>query len=178
MDENLKINCCIVLIVASTVLLITAIKSRRWWVRPWILKRTRESRGCLNLINQEFLVCKDLGSFKNYLRMDKPTYEKLLSLVENDIQVQNTHMRESLSASDRLTITLRCLATGESYQSLHYTFRVGQSTISELIPVVCKAIYNNLKNEYLKVSESKMSINYYYYYCDNFFRSLTLQLSG
>ncbi|KAG5860736.1 hypothetical protein JTB14_038441 [Gonioctena quinquepunctata] len=60
-------------------------------------------------------------------------------------------MRESISARDKLTITLRFLATGESYRSLMYTFRMADSTISLFVPEVCRAIYNSLKEEYLQV---------------------------
>ncbi|KAG5873935.1 hypothetical protein JTB14_014535 [Gonioctena quinquepunctata] len=60
-------------------------------------------------------------------------------------------MRESISARDKLTITLRFLATGESYRSLMYTFQIADSTISLFVPEVCRAIYNSLKEEYLQV---------------------------
>ncbi|KAK4882509.1 hypothetical protein RN001_005828 [Aquatica leii] len=59
-------------------------------------------------------------------------------------------MRECISARDRLTVTLRFLATGESYKSLMFSFRIGHSTISQFVPEVCTAIYNSLKAENLK----------------------------
>ena len=42
--------------------------------------------------------------------------------------------------------------TGESYQSLQYTFRVAKSTISDMVPEVCQAMYKELKEEYIQVS--------------------------
>lgn len=40
---------------------------------------------------------------------------------------------------------------GDSYKSLMYLFRIPANTISIIIPEVCQAIYDVLKDEYLKV---------------------------
>ena len=44
-------------------------------------------------------------------------------------------------------ITLRYLATGMSYKSLEFDFRVAQSTVSLFVPAVCKAIYQEYRHE-------------------------------
>ncbi|KAK9701028.1 hypothetical protein QE152_g30850 [Popillia japonica] len=59
-------------------------------------------------------------------------------------------MRESISARHRLDVTLRFLATGETYRSLMYSTRIHETTISKIIPETCSAIYKRLKGEYLK----------------------------
>ncbi|KAG7155344.1 hypothetical protein Hamer_G024367 [Homarus americanus] len=38
----------------------------------------------------------------------------------------------------------------DSYRSLMYTFRIPVTTISKIIPEVCKALYEILKEDYLK----------------------------
>lgn len=48
-------------------------------------------------------------------------------------------------------ITLRFLATGNSYKSLEYSFRVAHNTISKFIPEVCSAIYEEYQDEIFKV---------------------------
>lgn len=44
----------------------------------------------------------------------------------------------------------RYLATGESYRSLHHQFRVGTTTISNIIPEVCSAIWETMRRTYIK----------------------------
>lgn len=58
-------------------------------------------------------------------------------------------MREPVSPEEKLAITLRFLATGESYESLMYQFRVHKSTISKFIPTVCHAIFNKFKDRFM-----------------------------
>ncbi|KAL1473094.1 hypothetical protein MTO96_038930 [Rhipicephalus appendiculatus] len=63
-------------------------------------------------------------------------------------------MRPSVPAKTRLQITLRCLATGETHHSLSRQFRVGHSTVNQLIEETCVAIYLELKAEFLKSSKT------------------------
>lgn len=43
--------------------------------------------------------------------MDENTFKVILEKVTPLIQKQNTHLRESIAASERLSVTLRYLAT-------------------------------------------------------------------
>lgn len=89
--------------------------------------------------------------YHNVVRMSAEPFDLILRLVTPHIEKQNTMMRPSISAADRLALTLRYLATGESFRSLQYLFRIPQPTISSIIPEVLEAIYNVLVGEYLKV---------------------------
>lgn len=51
----------------------------------------------------------------------------------------------------KLVITLRYLATGNSYRSLAFSFRVAHNTISLLVQEVCKAIYAEYQRELLTI---------------------------
>lgn len=55
--------------------------------------------------------------------------------------------RTPLEPGLKLVVTLRYLATGNSYKSLEYSFRVSNSTISQFIPQVCAAIYEEYREE-------------------------------
>ena len=63
--------------------------------------------------------------------------------------------RDPISVEEKLAITLRFLATGESYISLRYQFRISDSAISLFIKPVCDVIYDELKEEYLKMPSTE-----------------------
>lgn len=64
-------------------------------------------------------------------------------------------MREAIAAREKLALTLRFLATGESYSSLHYQFRISVSSIALIVPEVCQAVYDALKDEFLHIPENE-----------------------
>ncbi|XP_046666546.1 uncharacterized protein LOC124358292 [Homalodisca vitripennis] len=78
----------------------------------------------------------------------------ILGRIEGKIAKTDTNFRECVPASVRLAITLRFLASGDSYGSLMYLFRVSKPTISLLVPEVCRAIVEALQ-EYVKMPENE-----------------------
>ena len=97
---------------------------------------------------------KDCEFHYRYLRMSKERFEHLYSLVEAKIKKKDTNFRKAIPARQRLVIALRYLATGCSQQTLSYSFRVGRTTISNILTEVCSAIYEALSNIYLKPPSS------------------------
>ncbi|KAM4053475.1 uncharacterized protein ACNLHF_006145 [Anomaloglossus baeobatrachus] len=83
--------------------------------------------------------------FTSFCRLTIPAFDRLLAIVHSDLCYADTRMRRSVSAEERLLITLRFLATGESYTSLHLQFRVGKSTISEIVRCTCGVIWQKLQ---------------------------------
>lgn len=53
-----------------------------------------------------------------------------------------------------MAITLRFLATGDSYKSLSYAFRVAHNTISYSVPATCRAIVAVYGDEELQVPQT------------------------
>lgn len=121
-------------------------KKRNLWCKEWLLKRNKYSH--TNLLNELRITPKD---FNNYLRMNENTYLHLLSLVTPLIQKQNTVMRDAISPHERLTATLRFLATGRTYECLKYSTIISPQSLSTIIPETCEAIYTVLHEEYLNV---------------------------
>lgn len=66
----------------------------------------------------------------------------------------DTNMRQAIPSQIRLAVTLRYLATGDSYTTLMYLFHISKQSISKIIPEVCKSIIDALK-EYVKVRVNK-----------------------
>nr|CAI5865359.1 unnamed protein product [Callosobruchus analis] len=92
--------------------------------------------------------------FQNFTRMSSTDFEELLLMVGPIIRKINTNMREAIPEKVRLAICLRYLASGDSYRSLMYTFKISDSTISLIVPEVCNALNEVLKG-YIKVPSTE-----------------------
>lgn len=123
-------------------------KPRRWWVRPWILRRRYEGASVKLLVEW---ARDDLDTYKNHLRMSEEKFEELLLKVSTSIQKKKTLLRDALPARLKLQVTLKYLATGDSFPSLSALYRVPKNSISQFLPDVCKAIYHSLE-DFIKVS--------------------------
>ncbi|XP_068115097.1 uncharacterized protein [Hyperolius riggenbachi] len=77
--------------------------------------------------------------------MSIPNFDELLVLLTPHIAHQRTNMRRMICPAQRLLLTLRYLATGNSFTSLHYHFLLGISTIQGIVHETCKAIWNVLQ---------------------------------
>ena len=82
-------------------------KRKRLWTREWLARRRNESV-CFRLLRE--LGAEEPDTMRQWLRLDKTQFHTLLSLVTPIIQ-KNTNMRSSVMAAERLTLTLRYLAT-------------------------------------------------------------------
>lgn len=80
------------------------------------------------------------GLFEHFCRMSSEDFEYLLQKVEPYIAKQDTKWRKAVPAKERLVVTLRFLATGDSFKSLSYLFKISPQLISRIIPEVCRAI--------------------------------------
>lgn len=78
--------------------------------------------------------------------MEQFVLEKLLHAVAPLIEKKDTVMRQAISARDRLSVTLRYLATGNSFQDLSYSVRIAPNTLAQLILETLKAIVQVLEN--------------------------------
>lgn len=63
--------------------------------------------------------------------------------------------RPSLCPEERLVIALRFLATGETFRSLAYRFRVGRQTVHNVVRETCKTIYDTLAPSYLRMPQTQ-----------------------
>ena len=101
-----------------------------------------------NLLNELRAYPSD---FHNYLRMDEETYLELLSLVTPLIEREDTVMSAAISPHERLTATLRFLATGRSYEDLKFSTCISPQALGRIVPETCRAICKCLVKDYLKV---------------------------
>ncbi|KAK7605333.1 hypothetical protein V9T40_007191 [Parthenolecanium corni] len=87
------------------------------------------------------------GKYENFCRMSVVDLEFLFNLVGPTIVKQDTPLRQAVSAKERLLVTLRFLASGDSYQSLSYIFRISPQLIGRIVPEVCAALNVALRDE-------------------------------
>ena len=120
--------------------------ARRYWTKQWLLDRNLFTHS--NLLNELRAYPSD---FHNYLRMDEETYLELLSLVTPLIEREDTVMRAAISPHERLTATLRFLATGRSYEDLKFSTCISPQALGRIVPETCRAICKCLVKDYLKV---------------------------
>lgn len=124
------------------------VRKRRIWVRNWIMRREIEQtvqKLVLDLRNEE-----TDDEFRKFFRMSPQQFDILHEKVAPIITKKDTNFRKAISSEIRLTITLRYLASGDSYRSLMLLFRVPHNTISRIVSETCQAIHSVLVG-YLKV---------------------------
>nr|CAI5861774.1 unnamed protein product [Callosobruchus analis] len=126
-------------------------KKRRIWQKRWLADRKKY---CHIALLQE-LRENNPDDFKNYLRMDGDAFDKLLNLMRPHLSKQDTAMRQSIPADERLIATLRFLATGRSYEDLKFSTGISAQALGRIIPETCKALYEVLHKDYLKMPSSK-----------------------
>ncbi|RVE45221.1 hypothetical protein evm_010111 [Chilo suppressalis] len=93
------------------------------------------------------LVAEPSGEFQKFTRMSQTDFDNLLNKVLPAIAKQDTQLGKAIPARIRLAITLRYLATRDSFESLHFLFKISPQLISKIIPEVCQALNEALKEE-------------------------------
>ncbi len=87
-------------------------KKRTIWVRKWL--RRRPALGQYAKLMRE-LKNEDAKGFRNFVRMDYEVYKEILKRIEHKIKPKKTRYRKPLTAGIKFAITLRYLASGNSY---------------------------------------------------------------
>ncbi|KAJ8938412.1 hypothetical protein NQ318_011995 [Aromia moschata] len=97
-----------------------------------------------HLVN--FLCDSEPEDYRNFLRIDQEYFDYLLEFVRPDIEKKDTNMREAISASQRLSITLRWyLTSGIDLEDLKFTCAIPPQTLEFIIMETCSAITKALK---------------------------------
>ncbi|XP_058830369.1 putative nuclease HARBI1 [Topomyia yanbarensis] len=132
------------------------IHRRSVWVHEWI--KDRETEGCYHKLMRQ-LRGNNTQLYKTFVRMSAEDFDHLLELTAPLIRKSDTQMWKVFPTGERLALTMRYLATGESFTSLQYLFRIPQTTISRIIPEVCEAIFSVLKSTYMPVPSTEAEWN-------------------
>ena len=147
-----KVRSLLAVFVAFEVLNGEDKKPGRGKTRQWI--RRRDEKGYFNNIVKE-LAIEDTEEYKEMMQMSHADFQLILSYIEQNITRKWVlGGNKVISLKERLALTIRFSATGETYRSLSYQFRISTRAISYIIKEVCEAIIKNMRNIYLKVPSS------------------------
>ena len=142
---------------ASCLLLAVIIRRRRhrqflptrWWVRPFY--QVRQQRGGFKEYLEMRTIDTDLH-FK-YIRMSPVLFDRLLSLIQPFLRTRRRYVsarRPHISNAQKLVLTLKFLASGQSLQDLAISYRIGHSTVHDIVGEVCNAIWLGLVSHYVR----------------------------
>uniref|UniRef100_A0A915CZQ7 Granulins domain-containing protein n=1 Tax=Ditylenchus dipsaci TaxID=166011 RepID=A0A915CZQ7_9BILA len=123
-------------------------KGRRYWVHP--LWRNRPELGAYSALLPQLKANPD--KFIDYMRMNPEVFATLLQALNE--RLTKYSIRTPICAEERLMLTIRHLATGESYRSLSFQFRMGCMTVCRIISDTCSAIYEVLRQDYLAMPKT------------------------
>ncbi|PNF17663.1 hypothetical protein B7P43_G07338 [Cryptotermes secundus] len=131
------------------------LKLRRRKKRKWIcdFNESCAQRGAYVLARD---LLNDPVKFQSYYRMSPESYKELLQRVSPLLRKQDTNYRKAISADERLLITLRYLATGNSFRCLSFQFKRGETTIGKIVEDVCSAIWTVLQPEFMPVPSEEL----------------------
>lgn len=82
--------------------------------------------------------------------MSPESFDCLLSKVGPLIKKQVTKFRQPISLSERLALTIHYLASGDSQQSMSFSYRISKTSVSSIIKETCQAIWDALSHEFLQ----------------------------
>ena len=89
-------------------------------------------------------------------RMDVSDFEYILKHISDLISPkERLGGTIPIESDERLALTLRYLATGESFQSLSFQYRISLNTVSYIVKGCCKAIVDHLTPDFIKVPSTK-----------------------
>ena len=113
-----------------------------------------KTKGAYNLMVQELRI-SDSEHFFKFFRMSTTRYEHILSLIAPSI-TKCALRRETVGASERLSVTLRYLFGGASHIDLAGMFRISPSCIGRIINETCVAIWNVLlEQNYIRYPQNE-----------------------
>eukprot|EP00112_Aurelia_sp_Birch-Aquarium-sp1_P006990 Seg1763.4 transcript_id=Seg1763.4/GoldUCD/mRNA.D3Y31 product="Protein ALP1-like" protein_id=Seg1763.4/GoldUCD/D3Y31 len=121
---------------------------KRFWIRK--VYDEREEKGEYHLLVKQ-LRLQDAEYFFRCFRMSPVIYEELLWMVGMHLKKDDTKMRKSISAAERLTVCLRYLVTCDAQVTIAASYRMSPTVVGRIIDETCHVLWTVLNDKgYLK----------------------------
>ena len=91
----------------------------------------------------------ETDALKDYIRIDQMHFNFLADRLYPYLLKQDTTMRASIKPDEQLCLFLRYVASGETFRSLEFQFRISRRSISRIVYRVAEAIVKEMQKEYL-----------------------------
>ncbi|XP_064472388.1 uncharacterized protein LOC135386404 [Ornithodoros turicata] len=124
-------------------------KARRYGVHP--LNQERPKEGYFHTYFQRLKTYPE--RFSEHVRMSLSTFEYILNMMTPEVEMQLNippNVVNPISVEERLVVTLRFLATGNSYASLAAEFRLGHTTVSDIVKQMLPLLWKVLQPLHMK----------------------------
>ena len=85
--------------------------------------------------------------------MSKQRFDDLLALVGPLLDRRDNYwskQRANITPAERLALTIRYVATGNSQVSISFSYRIGRSTVCKIVRETCDALWKSLQPLYVK----------------------------
>ncbi|KAM5141062.1 uncharacterized protein ACMZJ9_014833 isoform 2-T2 [Mantella aurantiaca] len=137
-------------LIDEAILLVTL---RRRRLRELEEKRSRRRYRARPLMSQRLAnrfstlygdLRKSPKAFFDFTQMSVSTFDALLEVLRPRLVYLDTYVWRSVSAEERLLVTLRFLTTGQMFESLHHYFQLSVSTVVKTIQETCVALWEEL----------------------------------
>ncbi|KAH8345359.1 hypothetical protein KR067_007274 [Drosophila pandora] len=123
------------------------------------LKRLRQKEHCPNHVDspQKEIKFECEETFRVFHSMSSLSYRKLLHVLRRRLELQDSRMGNVQKASPevRLQMTLRFLATGESFGTLTGVFHIPTADVRNIVAETLASIVKRLKRTFLQIPRSE-----------------------
>ncbi|KAL7387534.1 hypothetical protein ABVT39_024972 [Epinephelus coioides] len=132
--------------VVALLLLHRRLQARkRVWVHP--INERRQEQGAYHNLVQELRASTE--RHRKYFRMSADEMDYVLSMTGPDITKMDTNFRSPIKPKQKLAVTLKYIATGDSMSSLTFNYRLGESTVANAVKDTCDAIIRRMIETYM-----------------------------
>ena len=151
----MNIDDLLLLSVANSLAIVanqTPNRKRKWCIHPDNRRRMADGEFEIHFLKKK----KHADKFFHYLRMSPDNFDLLLSILTPFFPIPKQTGRKRLSNEQRLAVTLRYLATGQSMASLSQTWLIGESTMRKIINETLDCLWVALTPKYIPTPDAEL----------------------